>query len=84
MHDPIPPAQSLPHDTSVLSEQSNPAPPPPPPPVIEIGIRNLVILENMDGNGGQVPELQNHVLLKKKVKLQSMFVLFSRTAERRC
>ncbi|KAL9029079.1 MAG: hypothetical protein Q9196_002642 [Gyalolechia fulgens] len=35
-------------------------------PTIEFSERNLVILEDIDANVQRVPELQNHVLLKKK------------------
>jgi len=46
--------------------------PPVPIEVTEVSARNLVILENIDGNGSRAPELQNHVLLRKRtVKLQS-------------
>ena len=47
-------------------------PPPPPPPVIEYSTRNLVMLKNMDSNASRAPELQNHVLVRRRnVKLQS-------------
>ena len=49
-----------------------PPPQPPPPPSIEISTRNLVILKNMDANLTRHPELQNHVLVRKRQsKLQS-------------
>ena len=35
-------------------------------PVTEISTRNLVILKNIDGTADRTPELQNHVLLRKK------------------
>jgi vacuolar protein sorting-associated protein 72 len=48
------------------------APPPSLPPVIEVAARNLIILENVEEGGVRVPEMQNHVLLKRKaMKLPS-------------
>lgn len=40
--------------------------PPVPKQITEVSTRNLVILENMDGNASRAPELQNHVLLRKR------------------
>lgn len=49
-----------------------PSPPKSVAPVTEYSARNLVILENMDANAVKTPELQNHVLIKKRIgKLQS-------------
>lgn len=49
--------------------------PPPPKPIvpdIEFSSRNLVALKNIDANASRTPELQNNVLLKRRVgKLQS-------------
>lgn len=51
--------------------------PPVPIDVTEVSARNLVILENIDGNGSRAPELQNHVLLRKRnFKLQSGPIIF--------
>ena len=48
------------------------SPPKPVAPVTEYSARNLVILENIDANAVKTPELQNHVLIKKRIgKLQS-------------
>ena len=45
---------------------------PPPQPVVLYATRNLVILENIDANAIRTPDLQNHVLMKKRNgKLQS-------------
>ena len=46
--------------------------------IIESSTRNLVILENIDPNAVRIPELQNHVLLRKKAagRLQSRAHLF--------
>lgn len=65
---PVVPASSLPpiYTDKPLS------PPKPVAPVTEYSARNLVILENMDANAVRTPELQNYVLIKKRVgKLQS-------------
>jgi len=35
-------------------------------PVTEYSTRNLVILENIDGNATRPPELHNHILIRKK------------------
>ena len=44
--------------------------------ITEYSTRNLVILDNIDGNATRPPELHNHILLRKKtVKLQSGFIL---------
>ena len=49
---------------------------PPPLTITEYATRNLVILENIDGTANRAPELQNHILLKKRnVKLQSKLAL---------
>ena len=45
-------------------------------PITNYSTRNLVILENIDGNATRLPELQNHVLLRRKnLKLQSRLIL---------
>ncbi|MCJ1434965.1 hypothetical protein MMC27_004335 [Xylographa pallens] len=42
-----------------------------PVPITEYSTRNLIILENIDGNATRPPELHNHILLRKKtLKLQ--------------
>ena len=59
--------------------------PPIPPQVTEVSTRNLVILENIDGNGSRAPELQNHVLLRKRnAKLQSGPILFRHCRSESC
>lgn len=40
--------------------------PPSGPPTIEFSGRNMVILEDIDANTQRLPDLQNHVLLKKR------------------
>ncbi len=45
-------------------------------PLMEYSARNLIILKNIDTNAMKLPELHNHVLLRKRVgKLQSKFFL---------
>jgi hypothetical protein len=48
---------------------------PPPPPLTEISTRNLISLKGVDVNPSRTPELQNHVLVAKRlpVKLRSKF-----------
>ena len=44
--------------------------------ITQYSTRNLVILENIDGNATRPPELHNHILLRKKnPKLQSRFTM---------
>ena len=65
---PIVSAPSLPP----IYADATPPPPKPVVPVTEYSTRNLVVLENMDANAVRTPELQNHVLIKKRIgKLQS-------------
>ena len=48
---------------------------------IEHATRNLVVLENIDANAVRIPELQNHVLLRKKLgKLQSEYTSYAMEA----
>ena len=41
-------------------------PPAQPPRIVEYSTRNLVIMENIDANALKLPELQNHILLKRR------------------
>ena len=43
------------------------SPPKPVAPFTEFSARNVVILENMDANAVRTPEMQNHVLIKKRI-----------------
>lgn len=69
----IGPIQAVP----VTSESHSVAVLPPIIPSTEYHTRNLVSLQNIDGNASRPPELNNHVLLRKRnAKLQSMCSLF--------
>lgn len=44
-------------------------------PLIEYSSRNVVVLESIDANAAKIPELQNHLLLKKRNgKIQSEYL----------
>lgn len=49
-------------------------------PVVEVAARNLVVLNNIDANASRLPQLQDHVLLRKKGQAKpSSEYLFSRS-----
>ena len=69
---PSPPQVREPPQPVVTPVVPDNPPPKPPASLIEYSNRTLVVLENIDASATKMPELQNHVLLKKRNwKLQS-------------
>ena len=59
--------QQVPHENHIATTLPLlPAPAEPPSPKTEIAARNLVILNNIDASAARLPELHDHVLLRRK------------------